>query len=263
MAAGEIKVPEITFVGIGVGNRPDGGIPERFSGIVIPFFDFTFNGPSPEDPEQPITTIDIARQYDGLADTPQFVTNPVVGRQRDTRRGLRSRAVRRGDSLDENSPKYVKGTVKEVHGDTTYYWIPTADLPLFDPLRIAGVPEPAIDVFEPFFKVLVEAGYDRSVPFSEPTPAQLLPGRRPGDLLNRVGRCSRRRRQTTRPRSSASSCPDTPQSRISSRRRRRRRPTTIGAPYREAVTTINKTVNPIQIFAAVEGPVVSRFKTTS
>ena len=257
MAQGE-KVPDITFVGIGVGNRPNGGIAERFSGIVIPFFDFTFNGPSPDDPEHPITTIDIARQYDGLADTPQFVTNPVS--DANAILGVVFVHALYGEeiSLDENSPKYVKGTVKEVHGDTTYYWIPTADLPLFDPLRIAGVPEPAIDVFEPFFKVLVEAGYDRSVPFSEPTPAQLFPVVDPvtfsielaGAVVDGADNAAKIvgvqlpgyaavKDQLAAAQASSAD--------------------TIGAPYREAVTTINKTVNPIQIFAAVEGPVVSRF----
>jgi PE-PPE domain len=60
------------------------------------------------------------------------------------------------------SPKYMPGTIKQRYGDTTYYRIPTADLPLLDPLRLAVVPEPMIDIAEPFVKVLVEAGYDSS-----------------------------------------------------------------------------------------------------
>jgi hypothetical protein len=64
------------------------------------------------------------------------------------------------------SPAY-QGT----HGDTSYYFFETPDLPLFAPLRMLGVPEPLIDVVEPLFRVLVELGYDRSIPPWEPTPA--------------------------------------------------------------------------------------------
>jgi hypothetical protein len=53
------------------------------------------------------------------------------------------------------------------------------------------VPEPVIDVVEPFFKVLVELGYDRSIPPWEPTPARLIPPHDPvtvaTDLVNAIG----------------------------------------------------------------------------
>src|SRR4029077_20057715 len=77
------------------------------------------------------------------------------------------------------------------YGDTDYYFFKTADLPLFGPLRTLGVPEPVIDVVEPFFKVLVDLGYDRSISLGEPTPARLLPMHDPAtvaaDLVNAVG----------------------------------------------------------------------------
>ena len=54
-----------------------------------------------------------------------------------------------------------------------------------------GVPEPLIDVVEPVVKVVVEQGYDRSIPPGEPTPARLIPPLNPvkvaGDLVNAVG----------------------------------------------------------------------------
>ena len=62
---------------------------------------------------------------------------------------------------------------------------------MFGPLRIVGVPEPVIDVFEPFVQEVVELGYDRSIPPWEPTPARLIPPLNPatvaGDLVNAVG----------------------------------------------------------------------------
>jgi hypothetical protein len=53
------------------------------------------------------------------------------------------------------------------------------------------VPESLIDVVEPFFKVLVELGYDRTISPWEPTPARLIPTLDPvtvaGDLLTAIG----------------------------------------------------------------------------
>jgi hypothetical protein len=40
-------------------------------------------------------------------------------------------------------------------------------------------PESLIDVVEPFFRVIVELGYDRSIPPWEPTPARLIPMHEP------------------------------------------------------------------------------------
>ena len=62
---------------------------------------------------------------------------------------------------------------------------------MFAPLRMLGVPEPLIDVVEPFFRVLVELGYDRSIPPWEPTPARLIPTLDPvklvADLVAAIG----------------------------------------------------------------------------
>jgi len=84
------------------------------------------------------------------------------------------------------SPAY-QGT----HGDTSYYFFENPDLPLFGPLRDLGVPEKYIDVVEPFFKVIVDLGYDRSIPPWEPTPARLIPPLDPAtvatDLVNAIG----------------------------------------------------------------------------
>ena len=84
------------------------------------------------------------------------------------------------------SPAY-QGT----HGDTSYYFFENPDLPLFGPLRTLGVPESLIDVVEPFFRVIVELGYDRSIKPWEPTPARLIPPLNPvklvADLVAAIG----------------------------------------------------------------------------
>ena len=62
---------------------------------------------------------------------------------------------------------------------------------MFGPLRTLGVPESWIDVVEPFFRVIVELGYDRNIRPWEPTPARLIPTLDPGkvatDLVNAIG----------------------------------------------------------------------------
>src|SRR4029079_11021401 len=75
-------------------------------------------------------------------------------------------------------------------GDTDYYFYPNDNLPLFVPLRTIGVPEPVIGVIEPVAKVIVEQGYDRSIPPGQPAPARLIPRLNPTvvpDLVNAVG----------------------------------------------------------------------------
>ena len=60
-------------------------------------------------------------------------------------------------------------------GKKVTYFIPTTELPLLDPLRSLGVPESVLNIFQPALQVIVEAGYDRSIPFGDPTPAELIP----------------------------------------------------------------------------------------
>jgi hypothetical protein len=59
-----------------------------------------------------------------------------------------------------------------------------------------GVPESLIDVVEPFFRVIVELGCDRSIPPWEPTPARLIPMHDPvtaGDLIDAIGKGNQQR----------------------------------------------------------------------
>jgi hypothetical protein len=183
--------PDVTFLLLGSGNRPDGGFLERFSGLVIPgATGFDFNGAEPTDAGIP--TIDIANQYDGNADFPQYPINLVA--DLNAVLGFIYQHAGYGDGpLPEEVPAiwppsdplagpyvddYVLGStdvVKQVDGDTTFYFIPTTDLPLLDPLRSLGVPEPVLNIFQPALQVIVEAGYDRSIPFGDPTPAELIP----------------------------------------------------------------------------------------
>jgi hypothetical protein len=256
-AAGQ-PVPDVTFVEIGDGNRPNGGIAERLAGLVIPFADFTFNGAEPTNPQYGIPTIDIARQYDGLADFPQYPIDPVA--DANAVLGVLFVHLLYGEqvSLNPSSPNYVSGTTVQQYGDTTYYFIPTAQLPLLDPLRIIGVPEPVIDIIQPFVKVLVEAGYDRSIPFGQPTPAQLIPAIDPvtftlelaGAALEGANNAAALAGGQLPGYSTLKTLMSTLQSSSAA---------AIGGPYGQAVSAINNAFNPITAFDQLEGPLAAGF----
>ena len=66
----------LVFVITGNPNRPNGGLLERFTPLSVPGLDFTFNGATPTNTG--IKTVDIAFQYDVIADFPRYPLNPLV-----------------------------------------------------------------------------------------------------------------------------------------------------------------------------------------
>ena len=183
--AGTEAPPNIDFVLAGDVGVPNGGFGARFPGLHIPVLDWTYDGAELTD--TPFDTAVITRQYDGFADFPLYPLNLVA----DLNAGLGLFYVHTWPfdvSLADNA---TTTPVVSQHGNTTYYFFESQDLPLFGPLRTLGVPEPVIDVFEPFFKVIVDQGYDHSIPAWEPTPARLIPKFNPakvaGDLVDAIG----------------------------------------------------------------------------
>ncbi len=172
---------------IGDPNLPNGGLMARFAGLYIPILDFSFNGPAATDTQ--FDTVVIVRQYDGFADIPLYPLNLVA----DLNAVLGFVYVHLylfDVSLPADptaSPAY-RGTDRRHRATTSSI---TQDLPLFGPLRTLGVPESLIDVVEPFFREIVELGYDRTIPPGEPTPARLIPPLNPAtvaaDLVDAVG----------------------------------------------------------------------------
>ena len=177
--------PDIDFVLSGDINLPNGGLTARFAGLYIPILDVSFNGPAPTDTQ--FDTVDINRQYDGFADFPLYPLNVISL----LNALLGALYVHPYDLEVSLADPTTSPPIKSQHGDTTYYFFETQDLPLFAPLRTLGVPESLIDVVEPFFRVLVDLGYDRSIPPWEPTPARLIPPLHPAtvaaDLLAAIG----------------------------------------------------------------------------
>jgi hypothetical protein len=177
--------PDIDFVLSGDPNLPNGGLAARFPGVYIPILDLTLNGAAPTNTQ--FDTVEINRQYDGFADFPLYPLNVVADLN-----AILGIVYVHSHALDVSLPDdpTTSPAYQGTHGDTSYYFFTTDDLPLFDPLRTLGVPEPLIDVVEPVAKVIVEQGYDRSIPPWQPTPARLIPPLNPTvvpDLVNAAG----------------------------------------------------------------------------
>jgi hypothetical protein len=170
-AAQRPSMDQLSFVLIGNPDRPDGGFLQRFAGDFIQQMGFTFFGATPVNG---YPTTDIAIQYDGAADFPQYPldifadANAVAG-------------------LIFLHPQYSHLTLAQVASgvvqpvspadtETTFILIPSQNLPLLDPLRaIPFVGNPLADLVQPDLKVLVELGYDRTAYQDVPTTYGLFP----------------------------------------------------------------------------------------
>jgi hypothetical protein len=264
--------PDVTFLVLGDPNRPDGGIDERFDGMYTPGLgggNGALDGAEPTDAGIP--TIDIANQYDPVADYPQFPINPVA--DLNALLGLIYAHAAYGDGVfPEEIPalwppsepltgpfadEYVLGSteiVKQVDGDTTFYFLPTTELPLLDPLRSLGVPESVLNIFQPALQVLVEAGYDRSIPFGDPTPAELIPTIDPAtftlEFANAVVQGANNAFELF-----GAQLPGFDELESSFTSAESWSEQNIGVPYDHVVTTLNNDFNPFTAFDAVEGPI--------
>lgn len=157
-----------TFVLVANPNRPNGGILERGVALgTIPILGLTFSGATPTTTSGPsagsLTTYDIARQYDGIADAPENPLNPVADLN----------AMMGFYYLHGQYPNADLTTAIDQgrYGDTEYFLIPTYPLPLLMPLdSIPVIGFPLADTLDPPLRVIVESAYDRSTSPGEPTP---------------------------------------------------------------------------------------------
>ncbi|WIM86497.1 PE-PPE domain-containing protein [Candidatus Mycobacterium wuenschmannii] len=262
--------PDVTFLLLGSGNRPDGGFLERFAGLVIPGAPgFDFNGAEPT--TAGIDTIDIANQYDAVADFPRYPVN-LVADANALLGFFYSHAGYGNGPLPYEVPaiwppsdpisgpyadEYVLGSseiVKQIEGDTTFYFIPTTNLPLLEPLRTLGVPEPVLKIFQPALQVIVEAGYDRSTPFGDPTPAELFPTLDPVtfslQFANGVVQGANNGFALF-----GAELPGFDQLETFFAEAEAWSEQTIGVPYYDFVTDLNADFNPFTAFIDIEGPI--------
>lgn len=155
--------PDVSFVLIANPNRPNGGILERFEGAYIPILGVTASGATPTDTQY--QTVDITRQYDGWSD---FPTNPL-NLLADLNAGMGILYLHG----DYGSVSLGDAVLQDQYGDTTYYLVPTDTVPLLMPVAQVPILGPvAADTLDPVARVLVEAGYNRTVSPGKPTTAR-------------------------------------------------------------------------------------------
>lgn len=174
------ELPPVTFVLLANPLRPNGGLYSRFNGVSPLATPWTPIVSSPTDTQ--FETHDIARQYDFFADFPTYPLNPFA--TANAVLGLMNHSFE-PVSLDPNSPKYDPDTVVQKYGDTTYYLIPSKELPLLAPVRAVGL-DPVADAVEPTLRVLVELGYDRETPYGVHTTVGLAPRVRAPEVISDV-----------------------------------------------------------------------------
>ena len=127
--------PGIDFVLGGDPNLPNGGLMERFPGLYIPILDPLFNGAAATDTQ--FKTVEINREYDGAADFPLYPLNVIADLN-----AVLGFFYRHMYPFDVSLPtiRRRRRLTRAPHGDTSYYFFETQDLPLFDPLRTWGCP---------------------------------------------------------------------------------------------------------------------------
>jgi hypothetical protein len=265
MAADGQQVPDLTVALFGSGNRPDGGIYERLDGLYVPGLEVDANGAEPTD--LGIPTIDVAIQYDGLADVPQYPVNLVA--DLNDLLGIIYEHLSYGSGFvaglfpsstplaEPFTDEYILGsseTVMQQSGDTTFYLIPTTELPLLDPLLSLGVPESVLNIVQPALQVIVEAGYDRSVPFGDPTPFELIPSIDPAtftlEFANAVVQGADNAFELF-----GAQLPDFSELESFFTSAESWSEQSIGVPYDQVVTELNTAFDPFTLFTELERPI--------
>lgn len=172
---------QLRFVLLGDPSNPNGGVLERAdipagSDPSIPSLGITFSGATPVT-EYP--TAIYTGEYDGFADFPRYPLNVLADLN-----ALLGIVFVHGEYplLPDLSSAVQVPTSAGYDGATTYFMIPTEDLPLLDPLRSIPIAGPLLaDLLQPDLQLLVNLGYgdpnygwvneDANVP----TPASLFP----------------------------------------------------------------------------------------
>ena len=145
--------PNVTYVLLGNPGRANGGSASRVNIGTTPNETPGVDG---------ITTYDIARQYDPVADAPLNPTN-LLAVANESMGFLLLHVYYQGADMSQ-------AILQDTYGDTKYYLIPTYPLPLLVPLdMIPGFGHALADMLDPPLRVLIEAAYDRTISPGQPT----------------------------------------------------------------------------------------------
>ena len=190
-------VDKLQLVVIGNVSRPNGGLNGRLPEFTLPIIEFPFGPTMPTDTT--IETTDIALKWDIIADAPLVVTNPlamlnaliggpgfgIIHGTYPNPEGVPPTGLVGGYTQEEwqtimDDPVTYAALHPDVvnvqtYGDTTYITVTPKVLPLVVPLHSIGLGFVA-DLIEPALRVIIEeTGYDRSIPYGQPTPFRLIP----------------------------------------------------------------------------------------
>ena len=150
----------VQFLLIGDTSNPDGGLLSRFPDLSLPSLGFVLGNSTPADD---FTTVIYTREYDGFADFPRYPINFLS----DLNAVLGLQEIH-GGYLTQLGPEQIANAIPlATSGDTltSYYMIPTADLPLLDPVReIPVIGNPIADLLQPDLSLIVNLGYDNPNP---------------------------------------------------------------------------------------------------
>lgn len=173
-------------------------------GIPVPIVDFT---PRPPVQDSQYNTVVLAGEYDWAADFPDrpwnllAVANSVMAGWFPSTMSIHG-ATALADPDPAKYPVENVHTITNSKGATiTTVVVPTARLPLMEPLREIGIPAPIVDAAEKIVRPVIDAGYSRNdarhplIPHLPPvtTPilgdhAAPLPADDPGDMISNARR---------------------------------------------------------------------------
>ena len=190
--AGVNNTDQLSFVLIGNIDRPNGGLFTRLGFLgTVPFLDATTGEPTPTDTG--IQTTDIAFEYDGVADFPLVLTNPlavlnaIAGFEYVHGGYLNPTGKNPGALPYGYKPATLQAAIndpanQQTFGDTTYITIPATSLPILYPLVQLGASTgtsalvtPIVDLSQPTLQTVIDLGYDRSINPGVPTVGRLIP----------------------------------------------------------------------------------------
>lgn len=193
LAAHGVPSDDLHLVIVGDPNAPNGGMLERFD---VPagtnpdatFLGMTFGAPTPSD----LYPADVYNmEYDGFADFPQYPINFLADINAYLGIVFNHIAYEGLTAQQVNDAVLLPGS-QSLGADTltNYYMIPSASLPLLDPLRLVPfVGNPLADLLQPDLAVLVNLGYGSTTDGWSTgaadvlTPMGFLP---PSSVLDRV-----------------------------------------------------------------------------
>lgn len=159
----------LTFLTVGDPSGP-GGI-MRFLPFAVPLIGLT----PVAAPETPYDTVFVTGEYDGWSDFPDrpwnllSMANALLGT---VYVHGRYETVPGGLDLSAVPAQNITVTTNSLGATTTSYLIPTEKLPLLQPLRDIGIPEPIVVALETPLKQIVDSGYARND--AKPSAVQLF-----------------------------------------------------------------------------------------